>query len=300
MRTDCNEEDTAISTGDLPTVLSVEKALLMVELLMREGGPLTAREIARRLGINRTTSHRLLNTLIHRGWIEKPLATSAYRLSLKFLALAHVSTQSRNFIEEVRPALERLARLSRETAHLGVLDGYDVVHVDRVDSLERVGIASKIGSRAVPHVTALGKALLAVSPDAVLEKYLRHGRTLPEPFRITDPAAVRREIERTRERGFSIDNEEDSIGVRCLGVAIRGAGGEPLFAISVTGPSPRFTPERVYALAPEIVATGHLISFQFGWEPEEVSAHLPGHPDEAERAGALGADSAVGGGKRGA
>lgn len=75
---------------------------------MRDEGPFSARDIASLVGINRTTAHRLLNALIHRGWIEKPGGATSYRLGLKFLALAHVSTQLRNFLQEVRPELEDL------------------------------------------------------------------------------------------------------------------------------------------------------------------------------------------------
>lgn len=254
------------------TLLSVDKALLVVELLLRHPEPLSARAIADVLGINRTTTHRLLNALMYRGWIEKPAGTASYRLSLKFLALAHVAGQSRSFILEVRPALEHLSALSRETVHLGVLDGFEVVHIDKVESPERVGISSRVGSRAVPHVTGLGKALLAASPDAVVERYLRQATGRAAPERITAPEAFWEEMRVTRERGYSIDNEEDSIGVRCLGVAILGAGSSPLFAVSLTGPSPRFTLQRVEELAPQVVVTARDLSHQFGWEPDEKRA----------------------------
>lgn len=146
------------------------------------------------------------------------------------------------------------------------MDGYEIVHIDRVESPERVGISSKVGSRAVPHVTGLGKAILAASADAVVDAYLQQARRFPAPYTVRDPAPLRREIELTRDRGYSIDNEEDSIGVRCLGVAIRAVGGAPLFAISLTGPSPRFTAERLAACAPDAVAIARTLSFQFGWE----------------------------------
>jgi len=262
---------TADSTGagavDQSTLLSVDKALSIVELLMRHAEPLSARAIAEQAGINRTTTHRLLNALIHRGWIEKPSGTAAYRLGLKFVALAHVGSLGRSFLEEVRPAMEHLSRLTRETVHLGVLDGFEVLHVDKIESLERVGIASKIGSRGIPHTTGLGKALLAAGPDALVEEYLAYVVGADAVEQIADPEALRAEIARTRERGYSIDDEEDSIGVRCLGVAVRGAGGVPLFALSLTGPSPRFTLERVAAYAPEAMATARALSQQLGWEP---------------------------------
>jgi IclR family KDG regulon transcriptional repressor len=264
-------------TVDQSTLLSVDKALSIVELLMRRAEPLSARAIAEQAGINRTTTHRLLNALIHRGWIEKPPGTASYRLGLKFVALAHVGSLGRSFLEEVRPAMEHLSRLTRETVHLGVLDGFEVLHVDKIESLERVGIASKIGSRGIPHTTGLGKALLAAGSDTVLEEYLTYAVGEDAADRLTDPEAFRSEIARTRERGYSIDDEEDSIGVRCLGVAVLGAGGAPLFAISLTGPSPRFTLERVQAYAPEAIATARALSRQLGWEPAaEISGDRDG------------------------
>jgi IclR family KDG regulon transcriptional repressor len=264
-------------TVDQSTLLSVDKALSIVELLMRRAEPLSARAIAEQAGINRTTTHRLLNALIHRGWIEKPPGTASYRLGLKFVALAHVGSLGRSFLEEVRPAMEHLSRLTRETVHLGVLDGFEVLHVDKIESLERVGIASKIGSRGIPHTTGLGKALLAAGSDTVLEEYLTYAVGEDAADRLTDPEAFRSEIARTRERGYSIDDEEDSIGVRCLGVAVLGAGGAPLFAISLTGPSPRFTLERVEAYAPEAIATARALSRQLGWEPAaEISGDRDG------------------------
>lgn len=254
------------------TVLSVDKTLQIVELLMREGRAVAAREIAERLGINRTTTHRLLNALIHRQWIEKAPGTTAYRLSLKYLALSRLSIQGRDVVGQVRPALERLSLLAGETSHLGVLDGCEIVHVDKVDGPERVGISSKIGTRAVPHLTGLGKAILAAGSDAVVADYVAHAARLSGPGTVPDPGALLAEIGRTRVRGYSIDNEEDSIGVRCLGVAIKGAGGGPLFAISLTGPSPRFTLERVAACAPDAMAAARALSREFGWEPGPESA----------------------------
>lgn len=262
-----NGESSASGAVDQSTLLSVDKALSIVEILMRRTEPLSARAIADAAGINRTTTHRLLNALIHRGWIEKPAGTASYRLGLKFVALAHVGSLSRSFFAEVRPAMEHLSELTRETVHLGVLDGWDVLHVDKIDSLEHVGIASKIGSRGIPHSTGLGKALLAAGPDRVIDEYIAYATGSEPRSRLIDVERFRDEIARTRERGYSVDDEDDSIGVRCLGVAVLGAGNSPLFAMSLTGPSPRFTLERVTTYAPEAMATARALSLQLGWEP---------------------------------
>jgi DNA-binding IclR family transcriptional regulator len=247
------------------TARSVDKALATVEVLLRSTTPASAREIAARAGVNRTTAHRLLNALIRRGWAEKVPGTSGYRLNLRFLALARMALHGRDFIAEVRPIMERLSDVSREAVHLGVLDGFEVVHVDKVDSPEMVGVASKVGTRAVPHVTALGKALLAAGPHDAVAAYVVHARLLPAPYRLSDEDRLLADLRRTRERGFSLDDEESSDGIRCLGVPILGADGTPLFALSITGPSARFTSTRAAACAPEAMNAARALSAQFGW-----------------------------------
>lgn len=157
-----------------------------------------------------------------------------------------------------------------------MLDGYDLVHVDKIDSLERVGVSSKIGSRGVPHTTGLGKALLAAAPVTFLDGYLAHMRSLSEPFRVDDSDQIWDEIRRTREQGYSIDNEEDSIGVRCVGVAVLGAAGQPIFAISLTGPSPRFTLDRAREMSSPLRATARYLSARFGWDETASTATVVG------------------------
>lgn len=253
----------ARSAGDGETVQSVDRALAIVELLLRMRTPLTVREVAVGTGINRTTAHRLLASLHRRGWVER-LPGGAYRPSLRYLALVRVSLDGRDFVEEVRPAMERLSLLSRETVHLGVLDHHDILHIAKVESPEIVGVSSRVGARATPHVTGLGKALLAAGTDAELEEYIAHARTRPDPTTLSDPAALRAELATARERGYSIDDGESSPGVRCLAVAVRGVDGQPLFALSLTGPAGRFTPEQVDRCAPELLAVAQTLSVRFG------------------------------------
>jgi IclR family acetate operon transcriptional repressor len=256
-------------------VQSVDRALAIVELLLRVRAPLTVREVAVGTGINRTTAHRLLASLHRRGWIERTAGAAGYRPSLRYLALVRASLDGRDFVDEVRPTMERLSLLSRETVHLGVLDNDDILHIAKVDSPEVVGVSSRVGTRATPHVTGLGKALLAAGSDAELETYIAHARKRPAPDALTDPPRLRREIALVRQRGYSIDDGESSPGVRCLAVAIRGVENRPLFAISLTGPSARFTPERLAACVPEILAVARELTAQFGGaatpQPEAVA-----------------------------
>jgi DNA-binding IclR family transcriptional regulator len=261
----------AVAGGEGEIVQSVDRALAIVELLLRAGAALTVREVALGTGINRTTAHRLLASLHRRGWIERTAGAAGYRPSLRYLALVRASLDSRDFVDEVRPTMERLSLLSRETVHLGVLDNHDVLHVAKVDSPEIVGVSSRVGTRAAPHVTGLGKALLAAGSDKELARYVAHARKRPGPHALIDAAALQEEIAMTRRRGFSIDDGESSAGVRCLAVAVRGVDGRPLFAISLTGPSGRFTDERIAACVPEMLAVARTLTRQFGGELEPIA-----------------------------
>lgn len=255
---------------DVAAVLSAGKALAIVEVLLQAPEPISAREIGERSGVNRTTAHRLLNTLMLHGWVERH-AEGGYRLSVKFLALAHVSTQVRGLFDEIRPSLLPLSEASRETVHVAVLDGFDIVHVDKIESLEHVGVSSRIGARGVTHRTGLGKALLAASDDAFIEEYIRQGRQRSAPHAVGpgDASGIWDEVQATRKRGYSLDDEDDSVGVRCIGAAVCGAGGAPLFAVSLTGPSPRFTRDVCKRLAPSLLAVTGDLSRRLGGGAEQ-------------------------------
>lgn len=245
---------------------SVERALRVVEVLVHEARPMSVREIAEQIGINRTTAHRLVATLCACGWAERAPG-GRFQLSVKFLAIGHVSNHQRRFLDEIRPELTRLSQLTRETVHVGVLDGLEVLHVDKIETLERMGVSSRIGTRGAVHSTSLGMALMAATSDESLERYIAQAHTLEPPLGLSDPNRFRERIAEARDRGFSMDDEDDSIGVRCIGVAVLGPDGRPLFAISVTGPSPRFTHQAAVHYGPELARSGERLSRRFGFAP---------------------------------
>lgn len=263
--------------SDHSTVYSVEKALAIVDCLMRCDGSLTAREIALRIGINRTTAHRLLNTLMNRGWIDRMTNGTGYRISLQHLVVSKLAYDRQDVLAAIRPKLQELSTVSRETVHVGVLDRHELVHIDKVDSPERVGVSSTVGARAFPHLTALGKAILAASAREIVDEYIAFTTSLHDPDAQFDADWLHEELNLTRQRGFSIDDEEDSLGVRCIGSAILAGSGEPIFAISITGPSGRFTMEQANRCAPVLMdATADLSRHVFGWTPGALSQTAPG------------------------
>jgi IclR family acetate operon transcriptional repressor len=205
--------------------------------------------------MHRASVHRLLTSLHALGWVERPNTRPIFRISLRLYALAHVFVRNYGLLDRLQPLLEELSALSRETAHLGLLDGWEILHIGRVESPERVGVASRIGGRGWAHTSSMGKALLAAQPDAVVDAYIA-ATGLPQmtAHSITRPDDFHAEIATIRRQGFSIDNEEDAIGVRCLGTTLPTLQGAPLLAVSITGPSPRFTLEDAYRFAPTLCA----------------------------------------------
>jgi DNA-binding IclR family transcriptional regulator len=252
---------------------SVERALRVVEVLVHEARPMSVREISEAIGINRTTAHRLVATLCSAGWTERA-PDGRFQLSVKFLAIGHVVNHQRHFLDEIRPELIRISQATRETVHVGVLDGFEVLHVDKIETLERMGVSSRIGTRGAVHSTSLGMAIMAAQDDETIERYIVGASTLPEPLGFTDTERFRRLVEETRGRGFSLDDEDDSIGVRCIGVAVRGPDSNPLFAISITGPSPRFTRDAAMRYGPELAGTGERLSQHFGYSPLTDRTHV--------------------------
>lgn len=237
-----------------PSVKTVEKSLRLLELLLTAQHDLTIGQLVARTGLHRASVHRLLTTLHALGWVERPASRPVYRISLRLYALAHVFVRNYGLLDRLQPLLTELSERSRETVHLGILDGWEVLHLARVESLERVGVASRIGSRGWAHTSGMGKALLAGQAASFLDAYIAEtGLPAMTEHSITSPAAFQAEMALIRHQGFSLDNEEDAIGVRCLGTALPTMQGPPVLAISITGPSPRFTLDHAHAFAPTML-----------------------------------------------
>jgi DNA-binding IclR family transcriptional regulator len=235
-------------------VKTVEKSLGILEILLTAQEGLSIGQIVERTGMHRASAHRLLTTLHQLGWIERPHSKPIFSISLRLYALAHVFVHNYGLLKRMQPLMTELSVRSRETVHLGILDGCQVLHIGRQESPERVGVASRIGSRGWAHTTGLGKVLLAEQSEAFLQAYIAEtGLPRMTEHSITTPEAFWKEIALIRRCSYSIDNEEDSIGVRCLGAALPTAKSPAVLAVSITGPSPRFTLEQAHQFAPTML-----------------------------------------------
>jgi len=213
----------------------LEKGLKLLEELAQSAEGKSAVELAELLGIHKTSVYRYLNTLLEMGYIRTD-GNGAYHLGNKILELGSHMLRRMPLREVAHPFLVKLSAETQKTVHLCVLDGAEVVYLDKVESQRSLPIISRIGSRAPAYCTGVGKALLSSLPsDQVVEILRKTPLAKRTETTITDPVQLLEELKQTRERGYAIDNCEHEEGIKCFAAIIKGYGGETVGAISITG-----------------------------------------------------------------
>lgn len=224
-------------------VRSADRALQVLEHLASRDAACSLAELARALQIPKSTLHALLWTLVARGWVEVDEASGYFRIGLQALLVGRGYLETDAVVAMAASALDQLAAETGETIHIGRLDGTSIVYLDKRESIHPLRLFSAIGRRLPAFTTALGKSILARLPqDQVLEH-------LPDPLprqtakTITDTGALLADLDATRERGYAIDNEESTEGIRGFAVSLATTE-PPQDAISCAVPLSRLDPGR--------------------------------------------------------
>ena len=232
------------------SVQSVDRALDLLEALAGADGEVSITALANRTGLHVSTAHRLLATLLRRGYVRQNPDTSRYYAGAKLATLAEGRSRFGELRRRARALLSSLAESTRETANLSVLDDTTAVYLETVPGPQMVRLFTTVGNRVPLHATGAGKALLAWLPAPRREALLQRIELRPHTSHtIHDLAALRRALDEIRERGYAVDDEEFDEGVRCVAVPV-GPLGAPLAAISVSGPANRLGRPRLGELAP--------------------------------------------------
>lgn len=241
---------------------SVDNALRLLESFTPDAPELSAAELSKKLGLSKTTVHRLLSTLRSRGFVERHELTKKYRIGLKVFEIGSLVLRVTGFGILVQPEMVELANLCNETVNIGVLSGGKVMYLNKIESRgEIIGLDLEVGRRVPAHCTALGKVLLAyLSPKEVDYVIAKEGLSRFTPKTITDPEKLKEHLEQVRLEGFAIDDEEFRLGIRCIAAPIRNGSGDVVAAISIAGPSDRFTLEKAYEYKDAVISTAQKIS----------------------------------------
>lgn len=261
-------EDQPAEVDQRYRVLSLGRALDLVEIVARQGkngGRLT--DLAHELGLSKASTFAILQTLLSRGYVADfgKGSTRRYRLGMALARLGDLAISNIALADVALPILHDLTDELGMTSRLAILDdGYAVV-IGRVDAPGAVRFDAALGRRELPHCSAVGKALLSALPKteaaAILQKLELPRRT---PHTITDRAALMTELQRSAERGYAVDDEEDNEGVACIGACVYDRSGKVIGAISVTGLKPRDWDARQKTLAAAVMRVAATISQQLG------------------------------------
>lgn len=250
------------------SVLStLDNGLRVLDVLANDvsGEGLTLTEVARHLDMHRTTVFRLLATLRPRGYISRDTRTDRYRLGPKLLSLSSALLGQLDLRQVARPSLIALRDKAGELVHLTILDGDDVVTIDRLEGTQSLSLQTEMGARRPMYCTASGKAILAhQSLDRVL-RVLDAGMPAVTNTTITDRDAMLKHLEQVRNHGYAVDDEERIEGVRCVAAPVFGHDHSVLGAISIAAPAIRMSWERVLLLGEEVRLTAETVSRQFGF-----------------------------------
>ena len=255
---------------------TLAKGLSVLEWLARQQRGCRVTDVAQALGLARSNAHRTLQTLVECGWVVQDDATSAYRASLKLFELGSLVDASADLTTLLHPLLAVLAGETGETIHLAVLDGAEIVYLDKFDSPLPVAAYSRIGGRAPAYCVASGKALLAAAGLDVAALDALLGPLLPHtPHTLTRVDALHADLQRARARGWAENREEWRLGVCGLGVPVFNARGEPVAAVGMSVPSIRFGRAQARALGENLAACARDASQTLGYHDNRALAHEP-------------------------
>lgn len=225
-------------------------------------------ELARRLDLGTSTVHRIVSTLVSERLLERGTQRGKYRLGLAVYELGTQVSEHVDLHQAALPVLATLRHTTGEMVHIAVLDGLEVVYVERLESHHMMPVFRDVGHRLHAHGTSSGKVLLAALAPAELSRRLaEHRLRRVTPRTVVDHDQLRAELAVVAERGWAENVEESHAGVCSVGAPIRGANGEVLASVSVVGAATRLTTPTRRVLVEQVVAAAELISARLGYRP---------------------------------
>jgi DNA-binding IclR family transcriptional regulator len=256
-----------------PGTQAVLRAVRLLKALGAAPTPPTLAQLVRTVGLNKTTAYRLLTALEAEGLVERG-TSDGYRLGPELVALGSRALGARDLREAARGELMALAKQTRETAHLEVRVGAETLILDEVMGSHRVGTTPSLGTRWPAHATSTGKVLLAALSDEGLDALLKWPLQALTPRTITDRRALRRELQRVRDRGYATGIEELEPGFMAVAVPVLARDGQVVAAVGIGGPRLRLDPERLAAIAKTLPQHAARFSERLGALPLSPAAIL--------------------------
>jgi DNA-binding IclR family transcriptional regulator len=255
--------DTPDMTNPKVESRALAKGLQLLDLLAEAGDSLSLADLARRIGLGKASTFRLLQTLIASGHVTQD-AHQDYALGCSW-SRADAGAAARNVLTAARPEMELLSADLSETVTLAMLRDDHIRVADTIESPHHIRLSNPVGRILAPYASSLGKAVAAWQPPEILQRLIQvYGIYQMTPHTITDPAAIRHDMASIRERGYSHEREESVAGGCCFGAPLFDAGGQVRASVSVAMPLIRFTPELEIRIPEALRAAAARISRTLG------------------------------------
>src|ERR1700691_3356060 len=246
-------------------VQALDRAFAVLYLLGESETPLGLAQVASSLQLHKSTAHRFLMVLERHRMVERT-TNGKFRLGLRLFDFGNRAIEQYDLRERAQPHLRRLVAETEETAHLCILEQARVIYIDKIEPARSVRMITRVGASNPMHCTSVGKAILAFLPEDRAADVVR--RTRFERFThrtIPNAEALRAEMEKTRRRGYAVDDEEFEEGLRCIAVPLLDAQRLPVAAISISGPSFRVTAQKLPSIANHLLQWVRGISADMGY-----------------------------------
>jgi DNA-binding IclR family transcriptional regulator len=239
----------------LPEIQSLARGLKILDLLSAAEDGIGITDLADRIGVDKSSASRLVQTLASYGFAEQDPATRRYRLGPQIVRLSRSLLTRMPLRDQAKPFLRQLAERTGECAHLAILAQGQALYIDQVESSSSLRVTTGVGTLAPLHCTALGKSLLAFGADSLPDE-------LPAftPRTITSPETLRAHLDQTRQLGYAVDDEEYEYGVRCVAAPVFDFRGKVVGAIGISGPAGRIGLDQLAQVGAVVVEIGQELS----------------------------------------
>lgn len=246
-------------------VQSLDRAFALLNIVAAAPEGITLGALAQQAGLAPSTTHRLLGALEGHGMVEFDAQASAWQIGLGAFQIGAGFIQRRDFIAAARAPMRRLMQEAGETVNLAILNQHRVVFIAQIECEEVMRMAVKIGSVGPLHASAVGKAILAHMPQEYIDQAVSQlSFPLLTEKTLTKPTSYLKELEKVRQSGFALDDEEQSLGLRCIAAPVFNEFAEPISALSISGPTVRVTPGRTADLAALVQHAANRVTEKLG------------------------------------
>ena len=250
--------------GGAGLVQSLGRGLSLLDSLAESPDGIPLSDLCQQVGLSLSTAHRLLTTLEQQRYVRCDPKTRYWSIGVQAFIVGSAFVKARDLLEIARPRMRGLMEESGETINLAVLDGGEAVFLAQVECRQMMRALAPPGVRIPVHCSGAGKALLAALPEAEVAQILRkHGLPRLTPRTLTTLARLREDLERSRQRGYAVDDQEHSTGLRCVAAVVRDEHREPVGAVSVSGPAVRIPDERIAILGALVRQTADAVTLAY-------------------------------------